>query len=1135
MMKMCPFGIGLYILTFIACTPQKNNPEVFNLRCEYISNPIGMDELSPRLSWQMKKDARGSRQTAYRILVGTTNELVSDDNPDLWDSGIVESDQSVQIVYKGKPLSSGKIVSWKVKIWDEDKNESEWSSTSYWEMGLLDKNDWHGKWIGAPASLAAKEWKFPSPLFRKKISISKKIRNARAYISGLGYYELYINGFKIGDHVLSPNQTNYDRRKVEKWSESRIGNMNTTVLYETHDITSFLKSGENALGINLGNGWYIQADRFLDSSLWYDTPRLIAQFALEFEDGSKELITSDENWKCSLSPILHNGLHAGEVYDARLEQKGWNEVGFDDSKWLNAENVRPPTGTLKAQISPPDRVTKTIIPVSVTQRKKGITRFDMGRLISGWARLKISGDKGTVIKLRFIEEFGPTYGQTDTYILKGEGTEIWEPRFTWHAFRYVDVIGSPSELTVENLEGRVVNTDITRAGSFECSNKLLNQILDNYLWTQLGNVHGGVPSDCPHRERRGYTGDGQISAKAAIYNFDMSQFYTKWLDDIRDGQNHKTGYVPNTAPYQDGGGGTAWGSAYIIIPWYMYQYYGDKRLLQNHFSGMKHWVEYLKNELNNDGILANQGLGEWVPPEIVVIPPEFVNTCYYFYCCNLMSKISTVLDYKEDAEYFTQLAMKAKTAINKIYFDPSNSNYGIGIQGANVFPLGFGITENQNVDAVFNNLVKNIVGKNKAHFDTGILGTPLLLEVLTAMDRADLAYTLMNQRDFPGFGYMIEKGATTIWETFQGDVSHSHPMFGSVCQWFYQNIGGISPDQDKPGFKHVIIKPSPVSSLSFANVSYQSMYGEIKTQWKFSGEDYFLNVKIPANTSAKVYVLAVSEENVSESGKSVSKKQQVEYLKTEGKYAVYEIESGDYQFISKGSKKLLRNTILSNPIIHPGDTLAQVHDSVMVNITSDVAEAKIYFTTDGSEPDSTSYLFKKPFGVSKPSVIKAKVFLNGYKPSSTKTNFIDFINPDVNGLIYKYIEGVWTKIPDFSKFPVIKSGIVYKFGLERIIPTKDEFALTFDGMIHIKKDGVYQFYIQSNDGTRLFVNNNLVINHDGPHGADIEKTGKISLSAGVYPIKLSYFQAGGGMYLLVQYSGPGIEKQEIPAMVLFQK
>jgi alpha-L-rhamnosidase len=1001
-MKLQSIFLTLSILYLISCSPQKTKPEAVSLRCEYLENPTGLGVPAPRLSWQMKKDVKGARQTAYRIMAATSDELLLKNLPDLWDSQKTQSSQSIQIVYQGKPMASGLTISWRVQIWDENNDSSAWSPIAHWEMALLNPSDWQAKWVGAPASLATAKSKLPSPLFRKEFSVSKKIKKARAYISGLGYYELYINGTKIGDHVLSPNQTNYDRRKVEKWSESRIGNMTTSVLYETFDITASLTSGKNAFGVILGNGWYIQADRPNDSMLWYDTPRMIAQFAIDYEDGTSEMVTSDGTWKCASGPILYNGLHSGEIYDARLEQKGWNKTGFDDSKWGNATLVRPPTGTLMAQVSPPDRITKTIIPVSVTQPEKGTYRFDMGRLFSGWAQLKLSGPKGTSVQLRFNEEFGPTYNQTDTYILKGEGTEIWEPRFTWHAFRYVDVIGSPVALTVENLEGKVVNTDVARSGSFECSNTLFNKLLDNYQWTQLGNIHGGIPSDCPHRERRGYTGDGQISAKSAIYNFNMSQFYTKWLHDIADAQNHKTGYVPNTTPYQDGGGGTAWGSAYVIIPWYMYQFYGDKRLLEEHYSGMKHWIDFMKSQLNKNGILANQGLGEWVPPGIVEIEPDFVNTCYYSLCCQLMEKIAGVLENKSDKAYFNQLVVKAQKDITAAYFNAKKSSYSIGRQGADVYPLGFGITENQTRSAVFNFLVNTIIKENKMHFDTGILGTPLLLDVLTENDRPDLAYTLMNQRDYPGFGYMIEKGASTIWETFQGDASHSHPMFGSVCQWFYQHLGGISPDPENPGFKHSILKPTPVSSLSFANTSFASVYGEVKTQWKFEGNDYHLNVSIPANTSATVYVLAIHEDKVTEGGKSITKNPHVKFLRKEGKYAVYEIDSGSYQFVSKGSKSCLYNTILSNPVIHPGDTLAQVHDSVKVTITSDVVGARIHFTTDNSEPDSTSRVYHQPFYVQKPSVIKAKVSLKGYEPSFTKTNFIDFVDPDINGLTYSY-------------------------------------------------------------------------------------------------------------------------------------
>ena len=1130
----CIWPVFLFLSIFSSCSTSDRRKEITDLRCEYLTNPLGIDVLSPRLSWKMESTESGARQTAYRILAATNKDLLQNETPDLWDSGKTESSQSIQVEYKGKPLKTGMKVFWKVQVWDEKGKGLKWSNPAQWEMGLLKKADWQSKWISAPNLLSKKEWRLPSPLFRKEIQIQKKIKKARAYISGLGYYELYINGKKVGNHVLSPNQTNYDRRDLQKWSEPRVGNMTTTVLYETLDITPNLQEGKNALGVILGNGWYIQADRPKENWLWYNTPRLMAQFEIEYADGSHQVVTTDESWKTSLSPIVYNGLHSGEIYDAQMEQPGWNTAGFDDTNWENAAAVHPPTGVLKAQMSPPDRVTKTIQPVSVTEPEKGIYRFDLGQMISGWARLKLSGPKGTEVKLRFIEELGPTYGQTDTYILKGEGTEVWEPRFTWHAFRYVDVSGFPGKLTADNLEGRVVNTDVKSAGSFECSDTLLNRILKNYRSTQLGNMHGGIPSDCPHRERRGYTGDGEISAKAAIYNFNMAPFYTKWLNDISDAQNHKTGYVPNTAPYQDGGGGTAWGAAYIIIPWYMYEYYSDVHILQQHYEGMKHWIEYMKNALDKNGILSNQGLGEWVPPKAVEIPPDFVNTCYYFHCCRLMEKVATVLQKENDSEYYLQLATNARFVINSTWFNKENSNYSIGRQGANVFPLGFGIVVENEENIVFKNLVENVI-QNKVHFDTGILATPLLLDVLTQHGRADLANTLMTQRDFPSFGYMIENGATTLWETWQGDASHSHPMFGSVCQWLYQSQGGISPDDACPGFKHSIIRPYPVKSLQFVNASYPSLYGDLESKWNWKNDDYVLNVTIPPNTSATVYVQAENLEKVTEGGKAISKNPFIQFVKMDGENAVFEVQSGKYSFVSKDAGKLMKAPILTAPVISPGDTLVSVGDSVKINITSGIEGTNICYTLDGSEPDSASTLFAHPFYLRGPAEIKAKSFKNGYITSFTKANSVDFMNPEVNGLTYHYYEGVWTELPDFSKLKSTKTGVVYAFGLDKINPQKDEFALRFTGKLKVEKAGEYTFYIHSNDGSCLYIDKNLVVNHNGLHGADLEKTGKIWLEAGLHPIRLDYFQAGGGLFLQVKYSGPGLKKQDVPAKVIYQK
>jgi alpha-L-rhamnosidase len=483
--------------------------------------------------------------------------MLADDKGDLWNTGRIESDQSVHIIYRGEKLESRDQAFWKVRIWDRNGKPSTWSRTATWEMGLT-PSEWQAKWIGLAQYTRVKpEEMNPAIYFRKRENFSNEVKKARAYISGLGYYELYINGKKVGDHVLSPNHTNYDRRQSPvDFDEPAAGNMSTRVLYETWDITSSLRQGENIFEVCLGNGWYFQNERKEDLPYSYDTPRFIAQFEIEFVDGIRKRIVSDSSWESSSGPILHNGIYSGEIYDARLEDKSWEKV----------KAIRPPTGKLIAQMSPPDRVTRTIKPVSMTMPTEGIYRYDLGEMISGWAKLNITGPRGSVITMKFIEEAGPSYGQTDSYIMKGNGPETWEPRFTWHAFRYIDV-SSPFPLTRDNIKGLVVNTDVRQAGSIQCSNELFNTIIENFRRTQLGNMHGGIPSDCPHRERRGYTGDGQIAARAAILNFEMAAFYTKWMNDLKDAQNVTNGYVPNTVPYQSGGGGTAWGSAYIIIGW----------------------------------------------------------------------------------------------------------------------------------------------------------------------------------------------------------------------------------------------------------------------------------------------------------------------------------------------------------------------------------------------------------------------------------------------------------------------------------------------------------------------------------------------------------------------------------------
>lgn len=1116
--------LAILLATLFSCTLDHDQIEVVDLRCEYLNNPLGIDVRTPRLSWKMEGSGINIKQKSFRILASSDREKLQEDIGDLWDSDKVSSDQSIQILYQGKALKSRDKVFWKVGVWDQHDKDPIWSEISSWEMGLLDETDWEASWVGKEESHTPIVGQHsPAPYFRKSFMLKEQIEGARAYISGLGYYELYINGNKVGDHVLTPNQTNYDRRQVNSYRNGQLANMSTRVLYETYDISSYLRKGENVLSVVLGNGWYYQTTRIEYMPLYYDSPRFIAQVELEQADNSKQVIVSDASWKTGGGPILGNNLHHGEIYDARLEEM--DNVGFDDLDWKTAVLVRAPEGEMRAQISPPDRVVGTINPVTISTPKNGVYLYDFGTMFSGWVKLRIKGNRGDTIKLKFIEDTGNTYEQSDTYILKGGEEEVWEPRFTWHSFRYVEVNSPSIELNLGNLEGKIVHTDVESAGEFESSNALFNRISEDFRKTQLDNMHGGVPTDCPHRERRGYTGDGQIAAQAAIYSLDMKTFYTKWLNDISDAQNKENGYVPNTVPFHSGGGGTPWGSAYVIIPWYMYLYYGDLEILKQHYEGMKHYVDYLSTQTDKEGLIVESELGEWVPPDPCEIPPSFVSSAYYYYDLTLMAKMARAMGKEKEAKAFDKLAVVTKKAFNQRYFDSEKSSYSIGRQGANVFPLAFDLVPKEFVTPVFNTLVDHIEVNTKGHFDTGMMGTPYALEVLTKYGRTDLAYTLMNRRDFPSFGYNIEQGATTLWETWTGKDSHSHPMFGSVAAWFFQGLGGINPDPDHPGFKHIIIKPNIVNELDFVNTTYPSVYGDIQSNWELKDGDLKLMLTIPPNTSASVFVPGYDVEI--QHSNNILKEQ------NEG-VAQYEVLSGTYTFISKGIGVRLKTPMLSIPVIDPSGATLFSPDSVSMNIRQYSKGAEIRYTLDGSEPNKNSSLFTDPFSLSNSAVIKAKVFKGGMEPGFTKTEKIVFIDPVQNGLNYQYYNGAWTELPNFTNLKASRKGTVYNVDLNEFDDLDDKFALLYDGEIKIEVAGRYTFDLASNDGSRLYIDGIVLIDFDGQHSFST-KSGAIKLTDGKHKIRLEYFQAGGGKGLELLYEGPGIEKQAISADMLFLK
>lgn len=894
----------VFVLTCSGCAVFRRSDTsgviVKDLRCEYHVNPLGIDVAKPRLSWILKSNERGQVQTAYQILVASSEKNLNNDIGDLWDTGKVDSDQSIHVVYAGAKLASRTRCYWKVRVWDKEDTPSRYSRQAWWEMGLLEARQWKAKWLSAPPP--EDDSVQPSPFFRKTFTLTKPVKKARLYICGLGYYELYLNGQKVGDHILDPAFTRYDKR----------------VLYVTYDVIDLVRSRKNALGVVLGNGWYnmhTRAEWDFDQAPWRERPTMLCQLEVEFANGTSEIITSDSTWKLSTGPILFESIRNGETYDARLEEQGWDTPYYDDTEWLLAFIVPGPKGKLSAQMLPPTKVTKTIRPLKLTEPQPGRFVFDMGQNIAGWAQLRVSGPAGTEVVMRYGERLNDDgtldqtdigrlvkqgQFQTDTYILKGRGIEIWEPRFVYHGFQYVEVTGLPHKPTLGTLRGRVVHTSFERAGKFECSNKLFNKIQRNTLWSYISNFHG-YPTDCPHREKNGWTGDAHLAAEAGLYNFASATAYTKWMNDFEDEQRD-TGELPGIVPTSgwgyEWGNGPAWDSAYVLIPWYLYQYCGDTRILAEHYNRLKRYVDYLTSKASNH--IVSIGLGDWAPAKTKT-PEEVTSTGYYYCDCLTVSKIAELLGKTEDAKKYAELAGKIKEAFNDEFFDPQTGLYANGSQTALSCSLYHRLVKPQEIKRVLDNLIIDIES-NDGHLDTGILGTKYLLNVLTEQGRADIAYTIANQRTFPSWGHWIDQGATTLWEQWNGQASRNHIMFGDISAWFYKALAGINPDPNSPGFKHIIIRPRPLSDLRWVRAEHSSMYGTIKSSWRKSRNTFILSLTIPANTTATVYVPAKDAESITESGREIDRAEAAQFLHIEDGNAVFAVGSGRYRFVSKLSE-----------------------------------------------------------------------------------------------------------------------------------------------------------------------------------------------------------------------------------------
>ena len=1052
------------------------------LRCEYRVNPEGIDVTEPRLSWvstPVNPKARDLRQTAYRILVASTRTGLQGNQGDLWDSGKVDSDQSIQVVYRGKPLATGVQAFWKVQIWDQDGQVSDWSPPAQWSMGLLRAQDWEGRWIGrdepppyrdpssfyrdleqarwvwdvpgaqnsapegpryfresftvpegrkvvraiciagahnqaqvffngheiaaasngtlpfagdighlvhpgnnvvavrasherpdTPAGLIAavrvefdsgepllvlsgSHWKttakpeagwdkpefldiawgavkelgnygmppwgpvafmaehrLPARWLRKEFTTRSTVRRAVIYCSGLGLSEIYLNGTKVGDHVLSPGLTDYDKH----------------VLYEGFDVTGQIAQGRNAIGLVLGNGRFY-APRGEGSARNFGYPKAILELNLEFEDGSRTSVVSDASWKLTTQgPIRANNEYDGEEYDARMELTGWSRPGFNDASWEPAQEVNPPSGTMAAQMAEPLRVTETIRPLSVKALRPGVYIFDMGQNIVGWCRLKVAGAKGTQVRLRHAETLNSdgslyvdnlrTARATDLYTLKGEGTEVWEPRFTYHGFRFVEVTGFPGVPARTAIEGRVVHDDMERIADFTSSNELLNQIHHNVFWGVRGNYRS-IPTDCPQRdERQGWLGDRSQVSRSESYLFDVAAFYSKWMTDLADSQK-PDGSIPVVSPnywpnyYDD----LTWPSTFIFVHGMLYDQYGDKRALDRDYPAMKKWIDHERTYLQA-GLMPKDQYGDWcVPPEdpklihsqdpARITDKTLLGTAYYYYLLRTMARYARLLDKPPDAADFDALADQVSVAFERRFFKPLSAMYDNGTQTSSVLPLYFGLVPEESHAAAVDALIQRIEQESHGHVGTGLVGAQWLMRTLTENGHVETAYRIATQKTYPGWGYMVQKGATTIWELWNGDTadpamnSGNHVMqIGDLAVWMYEYLAGIRADPEKPGFQHTIIRPYPAGDLTYVKASHRSMYGTIATSWKRSGTTFSLEVTVPANTTAEVWLPARDAESVTESGHKVSPAQGVKFLRAEENRVVFEVGSGSYSFRS---------------------------------------------------------------------------------------------------------------------------------------------------------------------------------------------------------------------------------------------
>lgn len=923
-MRNYPILIGLFLLSICNQIFCQKELSVINLKCEYESNPIGIETLKPRFSWQIVSDLRKQTQSAFQILVANNLDDLTSDNGNIWDTKKTNSGQLMQIEYHGKTLIANQKYYWKVKVWNQKGSASDWSAIATWQMGLLSKSDWgEAHWITMPEldltdykNLGIKEIQNKTenilPLFRKDFKVGKPVKNATAYISGLGQFEISLNGDKVGDHFLDPGWTTY-----EKYS-----------LYATFDITGQLRQGKNTIGVMLGNGFYNipKGGRYrkADLVLMHGLPKMICKIIIEYQDGTKETLDSNSSWKVARSPVTFTSIYGGEDYDARLEQDGWNKPGFNDNAWQNSVVLKE-SDTIHSQRFAPLKVMETFKPNHIFKSEKGKWVYDLGQNFSGIVKFTVQGKKGDSVSVFPGELLDSDSSITQravgspyyfAYKCKGNGTETCQPRFAYTGFRYVQIEnavpdGQPNLLglpVIKELTGLHTRSSAEQIGNFSCSDDLFNKTNKLIDWGIKSNM-ASVLTDCPHREKLGWLEQTYLMGSSMHYSYDVSRMFTKTIEDMQSIQL-PCGLIPAIAPeyciFNDKNGKPTdfrdtpeWGSAYIILPWYMYQWYGDKRILESHYEGMQKYMEYLNTKSTNR--IISQGLGDWYdlgpnrPGFSQLTTMGVTATATWYYDAVILSKIANLLGKKTDIAKYNKLASEIKAAFNETFFKKDSCIYDRNSQTANAMAIYLNLADPEIKDKVLQNLMKEIRNKNNV-LTAGDIGFRYLIRVLEDNNASDVIFDMNSRTDVPGYGYQLAKGATALTESWQAlpVVSNNHLMLGHLMEWFYSGLAGIRQEENSVAYKNIVIKPEIVGDITKARANYQSMYGVIESEWQKKEDGFYLTVQIPVNTTATIYLPAAEQSMVTESSKPLSN--EIQFIKKENGRMVYEIGSGRYFF-----------------------------------------------------------------------------------------------------------------------------------------------------------------------------------------------------------------------------------------------